>query len=108
MSSIFSVDEIKSIIVPIARTYDVERMMLFGSYARKAQSGEWGKFVTPESDIDLRIDIKTDWGGLFRFAALIQDLETALGKRVDLLTTRSLDADFLHEIANEEIVIYER
>lgn len=45
---IYSIDEIKKIISPIASRYGVERVFLFGSYAR----GE----ATEESDLDFRID----------------------------------------------------
>lgn len=44
----YSVSEIQRIVAPIAQRHGVERMTLFGSYAR----GE----NTPNSDIDLRID----------------------------------------------------
>jgi predicted nucleotidyltransferase len=44
-----SIDDIKRIIAPVARRFGVERMYLFGSYAR----GD----ATPDSDIDFRVDI---------------------------------------------------
>ena len=31
---IYSIDEVKSIVAPIAMKYDVDRVFLFGSYAR--------------------------------------------------------------------------
>jgi predicted nucleotidyltransferase len=36
------------------------------------------------------------------------DLEDALGKKIDLLTTGSLEVDFLEYISKEEVIIYER
>ncbi len=45
---IYSIKEIKDIVSPIAKKYGVERVYLFGSYAR----GE----ATDKSDLDLRID----------------------------------------------------
>ena len=45
--AVYSVDEIKESIMPVARNYGVKRVMLFGSYAR----GE----ATEDSDIDLHV-----------------------------------------------------
>ena len=45
---IYTIDEIKAIAAPIARSYGVAAMYLFGSYAR----GE----ATEKSDLDFRIE----------------------------------------------------
>ena len=97
MDKIYTVDEIRSIVAPIAAAHDVGRVYLFGSYAR----GE----ATPSSDIDLRID-KGRLRGLFALGALYADLEDHLGKKLDLLTTGSLDQKFLQHIAGEEVLLY--
>ena len=97
MKRIYSIDEIKAIVTPIAASYEVERIYLFGSYAR----GE----ATESSDIDLRVD-KGQLKGLIALGALYADLEDGLGKQLDLLTTGSLDKDFLNRIAKEEVLIY--
>ena len=94
----YSVAEIQQIVSPIADRYGVDRMMLFGSYARGDN--------TPQSDIDLRID-KGSVRGL-QMAFLLTDLEDALGTNVDLLSTASLDTSFLASIQNEEKLLYER
>ena len=44
----YTIEEIKTILEPIARKYGVERVYLFGSYAR----GD----ATENSDVDLRVD----------------------------------------------------
>ena len=93
-----SVSDIRAIVDPIARAYGAERIFLFGSYAR----GE----ATPESDIDLRIDKGTIRG--LRFAGLLGDLEDALGKHVDLISTNGMDEAFRRSIAREEVLLYER
>ena len=95
---IYSVNEIRDIVNPIASRYGIERMYLFGSYAR----GE----AKAESDIDLRVDTGR-LHGLFALGGLYSDLEERFGKKLDLLTTRSLDRRFLDSIAKEEILIYE-
>lgn len=96
--NIYSVAELKSIIAPIAAQHNVGRVYLFGSYAR----GEAGA----ESDIDLRVD-KGPLKGLFALGALYSDLEDILEKKLDLLTTGSLEPSFLDRIAKEEILLYD-
>ena len=96
---VYSIDEIRRIAAPIAAYHGVERMRLFGSYAR----GE----ATESSDIDLRIDC----GGihdLFAMGSLYIDLQESLNKGLDLVTTEGLDAAFLAKIRPDEVLIYER
>ena len=95
---VYSVNEIKSIVEPIARAYGVESLFLFGSYAKGC--------ADENSDVDFRID-KGDVRGI-RFAGLFTDLEEVLGKNVDLVTTASLDETFRQRIASEEILLYAR
>ncbi len=97
-NKVYSLDEIKSIVAPIAQTYGVQRVFLFGSYAR----GE----ATPESDLDFRVD-KGKLKGLFALGGLYSDLEERFNKELDLLTTGSLEPSFLNQIKHEEILIYE-
>ena len=97
MERVYTIEEIKFIVAPIAAIHDVDRIYLFGSYAR----GE----ATPSSDIDLRVD-KGRLRGLIALGALYADLEDGLGKKLDLLTTGSLDQKFLQHIAKEEVLIY--
>ena len=97
MERVYTIEEIRSIVAPIAAIHDVDRIYLFGSYAR----GE----ATPSSDIDLRVD-KGRLRGLIALGALYADLEDGLGKKLDLLTTGSLDQKFLQHIAKEEVLIY--
>lgn len=80
-SKIYSIDEIKNIVTPIAKQYGVARIFLFGSYAR----GE----ATPSSDLDFRVD-KGRLRGLIQLGALYSDLEEHLDKKLDLMTTASL------------------
>ncbi len=94
----YNAAEIQKIVSPIAARYGVERMYLFGSYARGDN--------TPASDVDLRID-KGDVRGM-QMAFLLSDLEDALKLPVDLLSTAALDIGFLRRIQGEEKLIYER
>ena len=97
MAAKYSIEELQSIIVPLAQKYGAERIFLFGSYAR----GD----MTDSSDIDLRID-KGSIRGL-ALAGLLVDLEDALGIPVDLIPTTSLDSRFLESIHPDEVLIYE-
>ena len=93
----YSTNELEKIIFPIARKYGVERLFLFGSYARGDN--------TETSDIDFRID-KGRVQGL-QMAALLLDLEDALQKPVDLISTGAMDRQFLERISKEEKLIYD-
>ncbi len=98
-NKIYSIEEIQSRISPIAMRYGVERVYLFGSYAKGC--------ATAESDVDLRID-KGSLRGLFALSGMRLDICNALSKNVDLLTTNSLDENFRGRIQNDEVLIYER
>lgn len=92
-----TIEEIKSIAVSLGRQYGVEKIFLFGSYARGDNN--------ETSDIDFRID-KGNIRGLFQLCGFKNKLEDLLGKEVDVLTTQSLDSSFLNHIAKEEILLY--
>ncbi len=93
-----SVQEIRSIVGPLAQQYGAERIYLFGSYAR----GD----ATEQSDIDLRIDRGSIRG--LQFAGLLGALEDALGRRVDLISTSGMDESFRNAIAPDEVLLYEQ
>ena len=96
-NKIYTIEEIKKIVQPIAKNYGVENVFLFGSYAR----GD----ADSNSDIDLRID-KGKIKGFFRLGSLYNELTEKLNKKIDLITTASLDKVFLELISSEEINIY--
>lgn len=95
---IYTIEEIQKIVSPIAANHGVERVFLFGSYAR----GE----ASADSDLDFRIDCgnATDY---FTLGQMYCDLEDSFQKKLDLLTTGSLNRKFLDRIGREEILIYE-
>lgn len=97
MGTTRTVSEIRSIVSKLAAEYGVQRIYLFGSYAR----GD----MTAASDIDLRID-KGSVRGL-QLAGLLLDLEEALGVQVDLIPSGSLDERFLASIQDDEVLLYE-
>ena len=95
----YTVDDIKKSIAPIAEKYQVEKVYLFGSYAR----GDYNA----ESDIDLRIE-KGQLKGMFALCGFYTEAEEALKKKVDVLTTAGLAEDFLQRIKKDEVLIYAR
>lgn len=97
MEQQIKLSDIKKAVVELGEQYKVEKIYLFGSYARGDAS--------LESDVDLRID-KGEIRGLFSLASLLLALEERLGVKVDLLTTDSLDSKFLEKIKGEEILLY--
>jgi predicted nucleotidyltransferase len=97
MKCLHTINEIQQIIQPIAERYGVEKVTLFGSYAR----GE----ATFESDVDLRVDCGKI-RGYFKLGGFYNELEEQLQVHIDLLTTDALNEDFLRRISKEEVVLY--
>lgn len=98
MNRLLDVQEIKKTVSALGKQYGAERIYLFGSYAR----GD----AVETSDVDLRIDRGNIHG--WALGGLLVDLEVSLQKKVDLLTTGSLQKDFLDSIKDEEVLLYER
>jgi len=65
----------------IAAAHGAQNIRLFGSFARDAAG--------PESDVDLLITLEAG-RTLLDLIAIKQDLEDLLGRRVDVVTERSL------------------
>ena len=99
---VYSIDEIKAIVSPIAMRHNIGQVFLFGSYARGTASST--------SDVDLCVDA-SGLTGLFSLGALYADLENALQKKLDLITIRSLhynhDKRFVENLNKERVLIYE-
>lgn len=80
---VYTIQEIRSKVLPILVKYRIPAMYLFGSYAR----GD----ATEDSDIDFLIDTTgTELTSLLRLGALYCDLEEAFQKPIDLITVRSI------------------
>lgn len=92
-----TIEEIRKTVTTVSKEYGVENVYLFGSYARGDNN--------EDSDIDLRID-KGAIRGLFMLSGFRNKLIDCLGKDVDVLTTQSLDKNFLEHISREEILLY--
>ena len=97
---ILSIDEIRDKIRPICEQYKIEKVWLFGSYAR----GE----AREDSDVDLHM--KAPKGiGLFGLSGIYADLEEALGKEIDLITRIPEENKiFRRYVERDEILLYDR
>ena len=95
---IFTIENITAKVKPLAQKYHVKEVYLFGSYARGDNS--------ESSDIDFRIE-KGRVKGL-QMAFLHDELEDALHRPVDLLSTGALNEAFLASIRKEEKLLYEQ
>ena len=84
------IEETRSVIIEILRKHEVKRASLFGSVIR----GE----ATEYSDIDLLVEFEGE-KSLLDLAGLKIELEEILGKKVDVLTFKSL-----HPILKEKIL----
>lgn len=89
---------IRNVIAPIAKSYGIKRIYLFGSYAK----GE----ATEESDIDLLIE-KGKPMSLLKLSGMRQQVQEALNLSVDLVTTAGIEDIFRKEIEGTEILLYE-
>ena len=104
---IYTIEEIRMHIYPIAEKYHLKAVYLFGSYAR----GE----ANERSDIDLLVDTtETPLKSLLSLGALYCELEEAFQKPIDLITVSSIEqpvrmpseADFRENIRRERVSLY--
>ena len=87
----------KQKIIEICKRNDVSYCAVFGSFAR----GE----ATDESDVDLLVRFSKPKG--IEFIGIGLELEDALGKRVDLVTEKSLHRLIRESVLEDLQVIYE-
>lgn len=78
----YTIEEITRRITPVAQKYGLAAVYLFGSYAR----GE----ATPDSDVDLLVDLRGSVIKGLNFVSLYNELEAALGISIDIVTADSL------------------
>ena len=94
-----TIEEIKERVTPICEHYKIDRMWLFGSYAR----GD----ADENSDVDLCIE-----GGEFHYEWGLGGIEDALADALkmpfDLVEREGLGRRFLRNIQKDEVLIYAR
>jgi predicted nucleotidyltransferase len=95
----YTLNEIKEKTVPIAKSYGVKSLGVFGSYARNE--------ATDDSDVDICVE-KGALRSLIQYFAFVQELEKILECHVDVVTTEIEDTEFLNNVLKERIILYER
>lgn len=92
---ILTIKQIKERIKPVMERHGVKDVYLFGSYAR----GE----ATSSSDVDIYCD-SGDVDTLFKEVAFNEELEEALGKKVDVVTIGSQMHEFFRQQLEEDMI----
>jgi uncharacterized protein len=82
-------------IIALAQKHHASNLRVFGSVARHE--------ATSESDLDLMADFD-EGASLIDLVGLKQDLEDLLGRKVDVLTERSLRGSLRDEILKDIVV----
>ena len=99
MQNVYTVPQLRAILSPVFDRYGVRRAVLFGSYGKGT--------ATEKSDVDLLVD--SGLHGL-RFVGLLDEVQRAVGKDVDLLDVTHIQAGSAidHEIRNTGVTVYEK
>lgn len=95
---VYTIEEIKEIIIPIAKEYGIAKISLFGSYVKNEANSA--------SDLDFIMD-KGDLVGL-QYFSFLNRLQEAFNCKVDLITTGFSNKDFLMKIHKDDVLLYER
>ena len=93
----YEIEDIKTMVAPIAKDFGVKKIAIFGSYARGEQ--------TENSDIDFVIDKGRLTG--FAYFGFLENLQEVLKTRIDLLTYESMANSLIKNARKDEVVIYE-
>lgn len=93
--SVLTIKQIKERIKPVIERHGIKNVYLFGSYAR----GE----ANSNSDVDIYCD-SGDVDTLLKAAAFNDELEAALGKKVDVVTIGSRMHDFFRQQLEEDLI----
>lgn len=103
---IYTIDEIKDKLNPILSRYDIQKVYVFGSYAR----GE----ATYRSDIDFYLE-EYKYHKRLNIANLFADFEECFLKHVDIITDKDIEHNDSHDvrelyknIVSERVLVYEK
>jgi predicted nucleotidyltransferase len=106
---IYTLEQIKELVEPLAQKYKLNALCIFDSYARAE--------ATDESDLNFLIDyIDTTIFNFFNFIDLESEFEQLFNKKIDLITTKALHTPsmekyfsrFMNYITNKRVMIYEK
>ena len=99
MPSVYTVPQLRDILSPVFDRYGIRRAVLFGSYGKG--------IATEKSYVDLLVD--SGLRGL-RFVGLLDDVQRAVGKDVDLFDVTHIQAGSKidREIRDTGVTVYEK
>ena len=103
---VYTIDELKQKIAPVAKKYNISAVYIFGSYAR----GE----ADSNSDVDILIKREGSKIHGWLMGGLYEDLREILGKGLDILTVEALEQhnikeenpSFFENLMKEQVQIY--
>ena len=104
---VYSIEQIRELVSPVAKKHNIKSVFLFGSYARGT--------ATEGSDIDLIIATSgTEIKSLLHLAVIQDELEAVFGKSIDLITQHSLEQrphipselSFRSWVKDEKVMLY--
>ena len=100
-TKIYSINDIKELLSEVLINTDVEKAILFGSYAKNIQ--------TKNSDIDILLDSNGKIKGL-KFFAIIDKIKEKFDKDVDVIEKSEIDKNskIEKEIEKTGVIIYEK
>lgn len=81
-------------------TQPVLKAYLFGSFSRNEE--------TAESDVDILVELDKSRPIGLRFFGMVEDLQTILGRKVDLVSEGSLLPFAVQSANRDKLLIYER
>jgi hypothetical protein len=99
MKKVYTIEEIRNIIVPRLKQLDATRIALFGSYAR----GE----ARADSDVDILVSLP-DIVDILKYLETKDALRQVLGKDVDILDYRDISRFIKDEVLADSIIIYDK
>jgi len=88
--------EIKKIITPLAKKYEVNHIEIFGSYANET--------ATEDSDIDFLVKFSTPVPSIFKVMGFQEELKKALGLDVDVITLPLSNPEAINIEKRERII----
>jgi uncharacterized protein len=98
------IDQQKGALVELCRRFNVQRLDLFGSAAK-------GGFNPTSSDLDFLVTLQAPSSGDYAdsYLGLANALEQLFGRRVDLVTERSIRNPYFRQVVNAtREAIYDR
>jgi uncharacterized protein len=98
--NIIFINDLKSKCLEYFLNKPVQRVYLFGSYAREEQ--------TKESDLDLLVELEYEKGIAKMFTTMVTELQTQFSIPIHLITENSISPLLKEIIFKERILIYEK